>query len=103
MGKPKIYVPGQKNDFLDWARKMNLNASLDMKGGGANLNGASSSTASGPPSPALGKAVPQGMPQGTAGVQSAVSGVNTPVANSQSPAGTVQGTVGRAFDHAQGK
>ena len=95
MGKPKIYVPGQKNDFLDWTRKMNLNASLDMKGSsGARSAGGTMQSA---------PAVPQGMPQGTAGVQSAVSGVNTPVANSQSPAGMVQGTVDRAFDHAQGK
>lgn len=94
MGKPKIYVPGQKNDFLDWARKMNLNASLDMKGGGVQSAGGAMQSA---------PSVPQGMPQGTAGVQSAVSGVNTPVANSQTPAKAAEGTVGRAFEHAQGK
>jgi len=70
MAKSKIYEPG-KNDFLEWARKMNINASLDMK-----------------------KAQ---------GAQSALSGVNTPMANSQTPAGAAEGTVGRAFEHAQKK
>lgn len=30
MANSKIYVPGQ-NDFLDWAKKMNKNAELDMR------------------------------------------------------------------------
>ncbi len=82
MAKSKIYEPG-KNDFLEWARKMNINASLDMKKAGS---------ASGAP-----------IPTTNGGVQSAVSGVNTPVANSQASAGAAEGTVGRAFEHAQRK
>ncbi|MBE6584537.1 MAG: hypothetical protein E7649_06145 [Ruminococcaceae bacterium] len=43
MSKNKIYVPG-KNDFLDWARKMNRNAELDLKKGAA-VSGVNASVA----------------------------------------------------------
>ena len=62
MSKAKIYVPG-KNDFLDWARKMNKNAELDMKKA-TRQNAVSAQSVN-------------NRAQGT------VSGANTPVANSQ--------------------
>lgn len=60
MSKNKIYVPGQ-NDFLDWARKMNRNAELDLKKGaavsGVNTPVANSQTSVGAAAGTVGRAM----------------------------------------------